>query len=238
MAATLAKKKRSPKRKRLLAPVREPLAFTIPSDAHTLEGFRRWSSSDEFPERGDITFIAGEVWVDMSPERLNSHNKVKAELAGILGPMIRMEDRGEFFIDGARVVHPGADVSREPDALFVSWESYESGLVKLIPTVDEEDYIELEGSVDWVAEVLSPSSEKKDTETLLHRYHLAGIKEYWLIDARGAKIRFMPHQWQSQGFKPIEARGGWYSSPVFGKPFRWRRKKNRINQWTYLLEHR
>ena len=35
----------------------------------------------------------------------------------------------------------------EPDALFVSWESFEAGLVRRVPTADEEDFIELEGTV-------------------------------------------------------------------------------------------
>jgi heat-inducible transcriptional repressor len=36
-----------------------------------------------------------------------------------------------------------------------------------------------------VLEVVSPSSVVKDTEWLMSRYHEAGVREYWLIDARG-----------------------------------------------------
>lgn len=240
MASTVPAKKRTKKKPRGKSFQEEfyPLAFSIPPGAHTLEGFRRWSCSDDFPQHGQIFFIAGEIYIDMSPERLNSHNKIKTEVTRVGSTIVLQEDLGEFFSDRTRLVHPGADLSVEPDALFISWASYESGLVKLIPTVDEEDYIELEGSADWVTEILSPSSEKKDTEKLMRLYHLAKVKEYWLIDAREPKIRFSPFAWQPEGYQLIEAKGGWYPSGVFGKSFRWQRKKNRINEWTYLLEAR
>jgi len=240
MATTVSKRKPAAPKRGKKTPGEDflPMSFTIPADARDLAGFRRWSCSDAFPEHGQIFYLAGEIWVDMSPERLNSHNKLKTEMGRILANVVVEQDLGEFFTDRTRLVHRAADLSVEPDALFVSWESYESGLVKQIPTADEEDFIELEGSADWVVEILSPSSEKKDTQTLMHLYHLAKIKEYWLIDARGAKIRFMPYRWQETGFEPIEAKGGWYPSAVFGRAFRWQRKKNRIGQWTYLLESR
>lgn len=38
------------------------------------------------------------------------------------------------------------------------------------------------GAPDFVAEVLSPSSKKLDTNTKLLKYIQAGVKEYWLID--------------------------------------------------------
>ena len=41
---------------------------SIPPDANTLEGFRRWSSGESFPEKGRIDFLDGELDIDMSPE--------------------------------------------------------------------------------------------------------------------------------------------------------------------------
>lgn len=38
------------------------------------------------------------------------------------------------------------------------------------------------GAPDFVAEVLSPSSKKLDTNTKLLKYMQAGVKEYWVID--------------------------------------------------------
>lgn len=73
----------------------------IPSDVFDLEGFRRWASSDEFPERGRFSFIAGQVEVDMSPEELQSHNRLKTALTIQLGNFAAAQDSGEILSDGA-----------------------------------------------------------------------------------------------------------------------------------------
>ena len=46
----------------------------IPAGALDLPGFRRWVHSDEFPERGKVSFINGEIVVDMSPEELRQQD--------------------------------------------------------------------------------------------------------------------------------------------------------------------
>lgn len=50
----------------------------IPETAWTLDGFRQWAVSDDFPQRGCISFIGGEIIVDMSPEELSTHNALAA----------------------------------------------------------------------------------------------------------------------------------------------------------------
>ena len=39
-----------------------PGFLRIPAEAHTLDGFRRWALSDEFPEKLKVMFLAGEVY--------------------------------------------------------------------------------------------------------------------------------------------------------------------------------
>lgn len=38
------------------------------------------------------------------------------------------------------------------------------------------------GAPDFVVEVLSPSTSKKDTSLKLSKYHNAGVREYWVVD--------------------------------------------------------
>jgi hypothetical protein len=61
---------------RSLAPSRQEdtLAVHIPAAACTLDGFRKWACSTAFPERGHISYIGGELIIDMSPEEFNHHN--------------------------------------------------------------------------------------------------------------------------------------------------------------------
>src|ERR1043166_7862052 len=71
--------------------------ITIPPSATTLAGFREWSYSDAFPERGKITFAGGEIIIDMSPERLTSHVLIKGEVHFVVGGLMRAEDLGQYY---------------------------------------------------------------------------------------------------------------------------------------------
>ena len=42
--------------------------FEMPLSLQSLEDFRRWSHSGQFPETGRIDYVDGRIEVDMSPE--------------------------------------------------------------------------------------------------------------------------------------------------------------------------
>ena len=44
------------------------------------------------------------------------------------------------------------------------------------------------GAPDWVVEVLSPSTSRKDSFLKLSKYESAGVKEYWLVDPKLRKV--------------------------------------------------
>ncbi len=52
-----------------LAILPEP-AFRIPAAAATLDGFREWVLSDGFPEHWRVSYIQGELFVDMDPDEM------------------------------------------------------------------------------------------------------------------------------------------------------------------------
>ncbi|MEM8945654.1 MAG: Uma2 family endonuclease [Planctomycetota bacterium] len=212
----------------------------IPPSAYTLEGFTEWTYSEAFPEQGRITFVDGRILIDMSPERYESHSKIKAVIYGVLVPFIYEQDLGEFYPDGARFKNESANISNEPDALFASWQTLESG--KLTPppfdVVPEGQHIDLCGSPDWVCEVLSNSSVTKDKKLLLESYHKASIPEYWLIDARGDEIDFQILVWQTDGYVAVNDEDDWNFSPVFDRHFQMTRDLNRVGRWRYHLKIR
>ncbi len=216
-----------------------PEGFTIPESALTLQGFREWSWSDEFPREGRISFIDGEVIFDMSQERIESHVKVKTETSRVLSTINAEEDLGEFLNDGAGVTNLHAHISVVPDAVFATWESFEQNRVRWVPSKAlAGDFLELEGTPDWLLEVVSPSSVGKDTAVLFKGYHKAGIPEYWLIDARGDEIEFTIFRHAPKGYEAQPVKNGWQFSPVFGRHFRLKRTKNRLGGWRYQLEVR
>ena len=94
---------------------------------------------------------------------------------------------------------------------------------------------ELEGTPDWVLEVVSKSSVTKDTQLLRGRYFRAGIPEYWLVNARGKEIDFQILIRGGTDYIPSATVGDWQRSRVFLRKFRLMRRRGRMNFWEYTL---
>jgi Uma2 family endonuclease len=207
--------------------------LVIPSKAHTLPGFRAWALSNDFPEKLRATYVQGQVYLDMSKEEIQTHSLVKTEVGGVLWNLNIEVDFGELFINGVLVTNVEADLSNNPDMVAVLWDSVDAGLVRFVSKKGRE--LEIVGSPDWAMEIVSDSSVVKDKETLRRAYHLAKLREYWLIDARGSEIDFQMLVWRRNGYVAVQAKDGWLSSRVFGRSFRLTRQRNRRGAWKYKL---
>src|SRR5207248_1954776 len=73
----------------------EAFEINVPPAAQSLEGFRAWAVSDDFPERGRIAFLDGEVFVDMSPEEIHDHGQVKLEITTALFGLVKKLKSGQ-----------------------------------------------------------------------------------------------------------------------------------------------
>ncbi|MEM6330335.1 MAG: Uma2 family endonuclease [Planctomycetota bacterium] len=213
-------------------------SFSMPAPAMTLDAFRAWAASEDFPESGKVTYYAGRVVFDMSPQQYYTHLAVLEAINSTIGVLVRQLDTGRYFPDGGWLTNDAADVSNEPDAMFVSWRSFESGRFAM-KHGDQEDSPQMVGAPDWVCEVLSDASVEKDTVVLREAYHKAGIPEYWMLDARGEQVDFKLLIAGEQGYAEAPADGdGWRRSPVFGREFHLSRDRDRVNRWRYCLAHR
>jgi Uma2 family endonuclease len=173
----------------------------------------------------------------MSPESYQTHGKVKSEVARVILNLNRARKLGEFFPDRTLLTNESVGLSTEPDGAFATRRSLKTRRARLIPRENRPDeYDELEGTPDWVLEVVSDSSVGKDTEWLMETYHRAGIPEYWLIDARQEKLSFQILLWRPAGYVPAKQQAGWQRSPVFGRSFRLKRKRNERDLWEYTLQ--
>ena len=108
----------------------------------------------------------------------------------------------------------------------------------LVPKASGEPgrYIELEGGPDLVAEIVSDTSVTKDTRRLPWAYFQAGIREFWLLDARGERLRFEIHRRGPAGFEPVEPdQDGFQSSAVLGSRFRLDRQLDEDGLWEFDL---
>jgi Uma2 family endonuclease len=214
----------------------------IPDTAWTLEGFRAWALSRDFPQRGRIDYLAGSIEVDMSPEELRTHGSVKTEISATLHDLVGRRDRGNVYIDRARVSSPPGRLSVEPDVVVVLWDSLDAGRIREIPSPRTGKYIELEGAPDLVVEVVSDSSVGKDLRRLPPLYAAAGVPELWLVDARGRgrrEIRFEIRILESDGYRPVEPDAeGWILSPLLGLRLRLRELEPRPGRWSYRLDRK
>src|SRR5687767_11652337 len=118
----------------------------IPNSVSDLDSFRRWARSEEFPQTGKISFLNGEVWVDMSPEQLFTHNHLKGEFSRVIQNLVKMNRMGRFFEDRTLLTHPGAMLSTEPDGLYISNATLKSDRIRLVKNPD--GFIEIEGTPD------------------------------------------------------------------------------------------
>lgn len=214
----------------------------IPLGVRALEEFRRWSHGEQFPERGRIDYLQGDIEVDMSPEDLYTHGTVKVAIASRLQGLVADQDRGYVFVDRARVVSPAAGLSVEPDVVVVLWESLHAGRIRNIPSTPARpgSYVELEGAPDLVVEVVSKSSVGKDRKRLPALYARAGVPELWLVDARGDTPAFEIWSLQAGRYEQVAADGpppdGWTASPLLSSRFRLQRRMIREGPFVYSLE--
>ena len=215
------------------------LTTVVPADAYTMAGFRQWATRSDFPRGVRVTYDRGAIGLDMSNEELQTHNKVKCEILRVFLNLNREEDQGELYGDGALVTHVQAEVSNNPDGVFVSWSTLDAGRVQLVPREGQAgQFIEVEGTPDWVLEVVSLSSVQKDTKQLRDAYHRAGIPEYWPVDARGESLSFQILHRRSKGYVAAPVRDGWQRSRVFGREFRLERTLGRRGLPRYTLHVR
>jgi Uma2 family endonuclease len=213
----------------------------IPMDLRDLADFRRWAVSDAFPERGRIDYLAGSIEVDMSPEDLHTHGKLKTELVRALAERNIRLDLGELYTDRTRVSCPEVDLSVEPDVVLVTNESLNSGRVRLVPRASggPDRYIELEGPPDLIVEIVSDASVRKDTERLPELYSRAGVREFWLIDARRAELLFSIHQSGPASYQPAPATAdGFQFSAVLDRWYRLDRTRNRHGRIAFAMKER
>jgi len=213
----------------------------VPLDIRSLADFRRWAFSEDFPESGRIDYISRRIEVDMSPEDLHTHGKLKVEIVRVLAGRVRQWNLGELYTDRARVSCPEADLSVEPDVLFVSEASLDSGRVRLVPKASggPDRYAEFEGPPDLVVEIVSDASVGKDTQRLPAAYHRAGVAEFWLVDARGENLLFQLHRRGPTAYEPApsDAEGYQYSA-VLAASYRLTRTRNPSGRIAFNLEEK
>jgi Uma2 family endonuclease len=207
-------------------------------DLRSLAEFRRWATSDEFPEYGRIDYVGERIAVDMSPEDFPCHGELKTEIVGKLCDVVGAENLGCLLIGSERVNSVEGDFSAQPDIAFIPYGVLEEGRVRFVPKFDRNRrrYSEVEGGPDLIVEVVRDSSVQRDTQWLPPAYFKAGVREFWLADARRERLVFRIHHRGRSGFKAVAPDAeSFQRSSVLGCSFRLDGQRDANGIWTFDL---
>lgn len=208
----------------------------IPASVRDHESFREWARSPECPEKLRVAFYDNGLWVDPDMEQFFPHNQVKAVFTAVLLPLALATKRGRFATEGMLLTNAAAGLSTVPDGFLVGYESVRAGRLRKVAG-KRNGCVEYEGSADVVLEVVSDSSEEKDLVDLPRLYWRAGVREYWLVDARGDQPQFEILRRGPKAFVSTRRQaGGWLKSEVFGRSFRLVGGEDELGEPLYTLE--
>jgi hypothetical protein len=199
--------------------VADDVQLYVPGWVVDLDSFRRWTATDDFPERGNIWWLRGRVWADTSKEQLFTHLLAKQAFFKVLGQLADGDCPGLLIPDGLLLSNIDADISGNPDATYIAAGTLESDRIRLLEGTTG-GCVEIQGTPDMVLEVVSAGSVRKDLSVLPEAYWMAGIPEYWVVDARQQPIRFDILRRGPKGYKRTPNKHGWTKSSVFNRSFR------------------
>jgi Uma2 family endonuclease len=217
--------------------IQQAADVTVPDWVSDRTSFLRWTEEDSFPNQGRIDYLAGEIWIDMSEEQIYSHNQVKTEFTFVLTGLAKASRLGRFYQDGLRIEHPETDLAAVPDGVYISRNRLETLRIRKVEGT-EGGYVRMEGAPDMVLEVVSEKSVHKDAIRLRDLYWQAGVREYWLVDARIEPLSFTIWKHSAKGFTTVRSRERWLKSDVFGKAFRLTAGTDELGDPEYTLETR
>lgn len=120
-----------------------------------------------------VELIKGKIY-KMSPAPSSTHQIVCGNLYILLGPYLKGK-KCKVFIAPYDIILPIAYKKREKATTVVQPDI----CVVCDPTLIEERGCF--GVPDWVIEILSPSTSKKDINNKYEVYEEAGVKEYWVV---------------------------------------------------------
>jgi len=202
---------------------------------HDLNTFRAWAGDNDLPETARVFYHRGKVWIEMGKEQLFTHVEVKTEITTVLRTLAKSAKLGRVWGDGVLLTNEEAELSGNPDMVFLSVATLASDRVSLTAGADG-GHVEVVGTPDMVLEVVSTSSVTKDGNTLLEAYFEAGIPEYWVVDARKEALEFTLYKRGAKKYTATKKQGGWLKSVVFGKSFRLLRETEADGNPTFTLE--
>ena len=142
---------------------------------YTYGDYRKWPDD----ERWEL--IEGTAW-NMSAAPMRLHQGISGELFLRIGSYLDNKDC-EVYAAPFDVLLPAADEIEEDDVTSVVQPD-----ISVICDPQRLTDKGCTGAPDWIVEILSPSTSKKDFNNKLALYEKHGVKEYWIVDPGNAFV--------------------------------------------------
>ncbi|MES0491901.1 MAG: Uma2 family endonuclease [Leptospirales bacterium] len=131
----------------------------------------------------------------LSPSAKYGHGKCQGKTLFLIHNYLKANPVGEVVTEIDIFLPDGGDVLR-PDISFILNENL--GIVQG----------HIHGVPDLVCEILSESTEKRDTGVKAERYLVNGVKEYWVLDPRNQTVQVWHNRktrWKKETKGPFES---------------------------------
>lgn len=145
-----------------------------------------------------VELISGKL-VKMSPMPSTTHQKISTNIFLDIGNFLKGKN--------CRVFHPPFDVRLPQKGKLSSDEDIITVVQPDITVICDASKIDERGCLgapDWIIEILSKGSVRKDTHDKLALYEEAGVREYWIVHPEEQTIiKYLPDdQGRYVGSKP------------------------------------
>jgi Uma2 family endonuclease len=170
------------------------MATAIILQRHTEEppfqALQEWPLKGNWPPQGKWTYedyrrlpddgwryeiLEGELYMSPAPEPI--HQECGGEMFAALRDYGKKHKAGKAYISPIDVILSGLATPVQPDVLFIGKERLH--IVKKG---------RIEGALDIIVEVLSPSNWLIDRREKFEIYAKAGVREYWIVDPMSRTI--------------------------------------------------
>lgn len=145
-----------------------------PKERYTYGQYLTWPDS----ERWEL--IDGQAW-DMSPAPLRGHQVLLGRLHLAIGNFLKGKPCQVFLAPFDVLLPEGSEPDNEVDTVVQP---------DIVVFCDPSKLTRrgARGGPDWVIEILSPRTAKKDFTVKSACYERAGVREYWIVDPASQSI--------------------------------------------------
>jgi Uma2 family endonuclease len=146
-----------------------------PNGTYTYADYLKW----QFDEQ--IELIKGRLY-RMSPAPKRMHQSASGNLSFAIRQY--MQERGCQVYDAPFDVRLPVQNKRKPEQIYTVVQPDISVICDLAK-LDDDGCL---GSPDWVIEITSPRTAKKDFDEKFHLYEQSGVREYWIVQPNDKSV--------------------------------------------------